>query len=425
MKNYFYLFISAFLLIGFASCTKDKCTEHLSYIRFTPVYISPDEYRKDIQLTAPKPLVKPGKIYFYQNYILINEIRKGIHIIDNKDIYNPVNVAFVSIIGNIDMAIMNDKLYADSYTDLLILDFSNPLFPVMMERKLDVFLSPYPIGDLGLLSHYEETEETMSFDCSESGNGSIWFNRGGDIFVIETGQFATNRGAGFSTSLPSNVGIGGSMARFTISKEHLYAIDDSKLYAMRIQAGGMVSDAVETRFPWGIETIFPYQDYIFVGASNGMHILDISNPENPVHVSTFVHANACDPVVVQDDIAFVTLRSGTQCEGFTNQLEVIDVKDVLNPKRLYTFPMDNPHGLAVNGNDLYICEGSYGLKAFDITRLDRIDKNLQSHIKGFHAWDAISLSNQSLLVIGEDGFRQYDNSDATNLKLLSLIPVQK
>jgi hypothetical protein len=194
---------------------------------------------------------------------------------------------------------------------------------------------------------------------------------------------------------------------------------------MQIQPGGLVSESVTTGLPWGIETIFPYQDYLFVGASNGMHIMDISSPSNPVHVSTFAHANACDPVVVQNDIAFVTLRSGNQCRGFINQLDVVDVKDVLNPKLLHTYPMDNPHGLAINGDDLYICEGSHGLKAFGIEELDKIDKNKKSHLKGFHAWDAISLWNHSLLVIGEDGFRQYDHSDASNLKLLSKIPVNR
>ena len=34
---------------------------------------------------------------------------------------------------------------------------------------------------------------------------------------------------------------------------------------------------------------------------------------------------SCDPVVVQGDYAFVTLRGGTECQGFSNQLDIIDI----------------------------------------------------------------------------------------------------
>ncbi|MFX8653166.1 hypothetical protein ABTM19_20785, partial [Acinetobacter baumannii] len=66
-----------------------------------------------------------GKICIKDNYIFLAEKEKGIHIIDNSDPSNPINKAFISIPGNEDLAINNQILYADCYTDLLAIDISN------------------------------------------------------------------------------------------------------------------------------------------------------------------------------------------------------------------------------------------------------------------------------------------------------------
>ena len=128
---------------------------------------------------------------------------------------------------------------------------------------------------------------------------------------------------------------------------------------------------------WGIETIFPYEDKLFIGARNGMHIFDNSNPSNPVQVSSFLHVRSCDPVVVQDDTAYVTLRGGfEECNGFTNQLDVIDISDISDPQLIASYPMDFPNGLGIDGSSLFICEGQFGLKVFDATDPLTIGDNL-------------------------------------------------
>lgn len=419
-KYLLFLALAGFL---FGACNQDKCEEVRTYVRYDPVFTTTDEFRVPIEAEAARVLKEPGKIYFYNQYILINEMREGIHVIDNQDPSNPNNIAFIPIPGNIDMAIMNDMLYADAYTDLVILDIGNIDVPQLVDRKEDVFTSHYHSGPQGLLSHYKESEITEQLDCSMENFGAPFFFRDEFLMFDMANGIRSETVNNFSSSGAPNVGQGGSMARFTISKNHLYVIGDQSLFSMPITGSGQVGNSVETALPWGIETIFPYKDYLFVGANNGLHIVDINTPTSPSHVSTFQHANACDPVVVQNDIAFVTLRSGNDCQGFTDQLEVIDVKDILKPKLLHSFKMDNPHGLAVDGQDLFLCEGRHGLKVFDIEDISRIPSNLRSHLKGFDAYDAIAIHGKSLLVIGKDGFRQYDYTDPANLKLLSNIPV--
>jgi hypothetical protein len=127
-------------------------------------------------------------------------------------------------------------------------------------------------------------------------------------------------------------------------------------------------------------------------------------------------------VVVNGDLAWVTLRSGNACAGFTNQLEVINISNARSPKHVKTYPMQNPHGLGIDRSTLFLCEGEYGLKVFDIKDHLKVDQNLKEHFTGHDAVDVIPLGN-TLLLIGKDGLYQYDYSDLNEMKLLSKIPV--
>jgi len=410
--------IAVLLLLFLSSCTEDKCSNSITYTLLEPVYVLADSLNQNAEIQSPKALKNPGKIYFYNNYIFINEPREGFHVIDNTNPSNPINEKFVAISGNVDLAVMNDFLYADAYKDLVILDLRDMNAIAQVSRKKDVFKSYNHSSNASyILSHYKETTIQQTLDCSHQNYGKPYYEDA-------LGVYYDGNTIGFGKAnavAPSQVGKGGSMARFTISKGHLFAIGQNEIFSMAIQNDGLVSTASKTSLPWGIETIFPYKDYLFIGAEAGMHIMTITNPAAPTLTATFQHARACDPVVVQDDIAYVTLRDGNECAGFVNQLDVIDVKDVLNPKLLHSYKMTHPHGLVIEGNHLYLCEGKSGLKVFDISDKSKISSHQVGHYQGFHAWDAISLTGHSLLLIGDDGFRQYDHKDPKNLTLLSEI----
>lgn len=53
-----------------------------------------------------------------------------------------------------------------------------------------------------------------------------------------------------------------------------------------------------------------------------MFIFSIANPTQPTQLATFQHATVRDPVIADNQYAFVTLRSGTTCQGFTNELRL-------------------------------------------------------------------------------------------------------
>ena len=136
IKLLFY-FISVLVL---TSCM-DTYTEE--YMANVPVYMSYDKLRSAVKASPAKELEKPGKIYYKDNYLLIVEKFKGIHVIDVSNPSKPQNKTFVEIPGCVDIAVKNNILYADSYVDLVALDVSDITKIKEVNRLKDIY--PYAV----------------------------------------------------------------------------------------------------------------------------------------------------------------------------------------------------------------------------------------------------------------------------------------
>jgi len=378
-----------------------------------------DELRSSVVSGSPVDLKNPGKIYLKDEYLFINEINKGLHIIDNSDPGSPQNIAFITIPGNVDIAIKGEILYADNAVDLIAIDITNINDIKVVKRIENVFPFNYKYGsDSLVLVEYKEEKITETYveDCGGGGLPSPWFKSDSDIIMFNSTGDNPNSGP--------KAGTGGSMARFTIYDNYLYTVSNSDLQLFDIT---VLSDPVSLNninIGWNIETIYPYQDKLFIGSQTGMYIYDNSTPSEPTYMSQFAHVSSCDPVVAYGNFAYVTLRSGNACQGYTNQLDVIDITDLYNPKLTVSYDMENPHGLGITNNILFICDGAAGLKIYDATDPFKIDKNQIAHFKGMDTYDVIPL-NDVVMMIGQDGLYQYDYNNLDNLKLLSVIPVVK
>jgi len=417
--------MSSFLL---QSCLQDACEATRTFVRFDPVYKQSADIRTEVSYEAARALKNPGKIYYYGQYMFINERKEGIHIIDNSNPESPQNIAFINIQGNIDMAVRGNTLYADSYMDLLVVDINELTQPRILDRQEDVFIRNFPFDEnRGYIVDYEETDVTEEINCADPRFGQPNFWRGGVFFAQAEADFNTapnirnNGGGAVNSNAPS--GVGGSFARFTIYQDFLYVIDNSKMDVFDIKVESKLNLLNTTEVGWNIETIFPYQDKLFIGSSTGMFIFNNEDPTNPQFASRFDHARACDPVVVEGETAYVTLRDGTRCEGFSNQLDIIDISNIFSPRLIASHEMDNPHGLSVRNDIIYLCDGDSGLKVFDAE--NKKDLKQLDHEK-FKTYDAIALPNSDLvMVIGDDGFYQFDASNPKKMKQLSVIPVEK
>jgi hypothetical protein len=169
---------------------------------------------------------------------------------------------------------------------------------------------------------------------------------------------------------------------------------------------------------WGIETIYPFKDKLFIGSNSGMFIYDVTNESNPVKIGKFSHLTSCDPVIADEKYAFVTLRGGVRCSNGSNQLDVLDISSLTAPSLVKSYPMAGPLGLSKDGNSLFICDGTDGLKVYNAS--DVKDLKLINHIKGFETYDVIAYNNLAIVVC-KDGLRQYDYSNVNDVRLLSRV----
>lgn len=402
MKKIIFTFSIIISLLSITSCNQE---EYELYTLATPVTLTLDEFRSSTEIMVPQRIQESGKIYAYGDYIFVNDKRKGIHVIDNSNLVAPQKIAFIRVLGNEDISIKNNYLYADSMMDLVVFDISNIHRIREVERLEDVF------------SNHIIWMDADSYDWSDYNyenqvivDWNITVKR--RLVEDELPVFFTDDIANIETN---QKGTGGSLARFKIVSDYLYTVDSNRMHIFDIQDLDDPIKSGNVFVGFGIETIFNKDEYLFLGSSQGMYIYDISQADSPQYVSELQHRTACDPVVVDGNYAYITLRGGNFCGAFESSLQIVNISDISNPFLEETYPLDNPYGLGIKDEKLFICDGSSGLKVFDKSDISNLTQS--NHFKDINAFDVIPLAN-SLLLIGENTLYQYRYTEE-NIELLS------
>lgn len=416
MKKFLFFASAAFVLLIFQACIKDSYTRTYTYTYYQPVFQTREEVRANIKSNPAKPIERPGKIYIRGHYIFLNEIDKGIHVIDNSNPSQPQTIAFIDIPGNMDIAVKGNILYADLYTDLVAIDITDPHHVVLKKTLEGIF--PYRYYEnfrndsTKIIARWEKRDTTVKerFDM-------VSWAREKNVFITFSAE-SSGRGASASVA---PYGMGGSMARFAIASDRLYTAGNQNLDVFNIANAANPLNVARKNIGWNIETIYPFRNKLFIGSQSGMFIYNVSNPDNPVQEGQFGHVRVCDPVIADNQFAYVTLRSGTTCQGFTNQLDILALNN-FNPALLKTYTMTNPHGLSKDGSTLFICDGRDGLKIYNAANVSNLQ--LIKQISGMETYDVIAFNNNAL-VVAKDGLYQYDYSDLNAIQLRSKITISK
>jgi hypothetical protein len=420
--------ISLFSLIVFffSSCEDTTLREYKGY---APVYLSFDALRTSVSVETGTDLKNPGKIYYKDNYIFIVEELKGIHVYDNVNPASPVNKSFVKLPGVVDISITGNILYADSYVDIVVLDLQDISDIKEVGRVKDILPytvppvpSDFPAGmidqERGVVVDWELRLIKEKVNTRPNPYPIYWYKGG-----IEFLDMANSSGASSGVS-GSGVGIGGSMARFGIKGNVLYIVDSNVLKVFDINQKTAPLKIADIYAGWNIETMFLTQTNMFLGTTTGMVVYDITDATSPVYKAFFNHARSCDPVIVDDTLAYITLRTGTNCGGNLNVLDVVSIKNISKPVSLISYGFTNPHGLGKDGDLLFVCDGTAGLKVYDASKPLEISGHLIYSYPAIQAYDVIPVGD-ILVLIGDGGLYQYDYSDVKNINLLSSIPVVK
>lgn len=118
------LWAGLLLAVSFlAGCYTEPVEIPEEIVGLAPIYSDGDW--KVIESQSPQPIIELNKIYYKDSLIFVGEAQKGIHIIDNHDPANPERIGFIKILGNSDISIKGNLLYANNLTDLVVLNISD------------------------------------------------------------------------------------------------------------------------------------------------------------------------------------------------------------------------------------------------------------------------------------------------------------
>ena len=398
----------------FMSCNQDddRSTETAKFA--VPVIKSLNALRSNISVTSAQQTNADGKIYIAENLLFYVAQESGIHVFDNSNPSNPENKAFINLEGVHDIAVKGNYLYADNFVDLVVFDISD-ISNIEVVRVAENVISFYPI--------YPDDAEFYAYDVNPSeGEIMVGFRienreRPSEEYTI----WSLDALANFESANGGNVGTGGSYAKFQINNNALYTVESYNLKVFNItNPTETFYDKTVYMTEWmggGVfETLFKQKEFLFVGSTNGMYIVNAFDEFNPYFVSGFAHATACDPVVVQGNTAYITVRGGSNCGSIEDQVNIIDITNIQNPTLISTYLLNQPYGLGIKDDVLYVCANG-NLNVFDATNSTELtlENTYEDEVK-----DVIALDTH-LIAVGINKIIQYNYGENHTLEVMSVV----
>lgn len=412
--------LMAVFVVLLQGCFKDTVESEYRYTIYQPIFKTLQQVRNDIMTSPPIKVSFPGKIYLKDKYIFVTETYQGIHIIDNANPSNPKNIGFIKIPSNVDMAVKNNTLYADMYSDLVTIDISNPESVKFKTVVPKIFVeNGWYINQDKVIAGWDKKDTVVYSKKDAIAKGDErWVPVEYSSYYYTGAQGST----GAAGAPPASYGTGGSLARFTALQDRLYTVGNKNFSIFNIADDFNPAFVARKDLGWGVETIFPFKDNLFVGTTTGVRIFSLANLDNPAEIGMFGHVRRCDPVVANDKNAFATLRAGSTCGGNTSELTVLNIQNLTSPTLVKSYQLENPYGLGLDGTTLFICDGTAGLKIYDAADVSNL--KLITTIKDIEPFDVIA-ANGLAIVVGRKGIYQYDYKDLNNIKLLSTTKLEK
>lgn len=228
-------------------------------------------------------------------------------------------------------------------------------------------------------------------------------------------------GSDFSPEL-GGTGVGGSLAKFTISNNQVIVLNGNEVKQYDILSNGQLSAKHTLQIFGQLETIFPYADKILIGSSDAVYFLEFDDDGLLSILSTYGHLTACDPVVASNGIAFSTLKVSDCRAGTDDFLEAIDISDISNPQVLRVYDTQAPFGLAIKGSFLFVCEKG-GLTMYSFSPEGNLVEMDFMTIEGAVPLDII-VNNTYLIVRTDQGIYNVQFSDTNLGAILGNITIQ-
>lgn len=394
----------------------------MTYTKSTAMYGDLDAIRNTPLIESSRAISDPGKIFIGDEFLLVGEEGKGIHVFDNSSPVNPTNVLFLNVPLCKEFFVKDNFIYAESQYDMVKIDISNFQNPFINSRIANAFAEPF-LNDEGehlIGFNFEVVTEKFKINSIEHEELSL-----NDHLYYDYSESLIPPSAVPSSFAGTSSGTIGTVNRITEHNGYVYSVSNRKIFVFNNTGTFSKSNEIDT-WNGSLETIYPQGDFIFLGTRSSMDIYSISNPENPEQTTSYWHTTSCDPVLPYGDVAYVTLRTGdfAECPGDVNALMVLDVENIQSPMERQQVEMASPYGMAIHDNILYVGNGDNGLEIFNANNpLNLVHLGTNSAVK---AYDVIPHPTIPHLILtsGPNGIEQYEfNEETLDLSLISQIQI--
>lgn len=414
MKKGLIIFFLAILAGSFLSC-RDKCNETRSFTIQVPVTYPLSDFRNNLKTMAAREIQVAGKMAVKGQYLFINEVGEGIHVIDNSDPANPGFLSFLQIPGNGDIVIFNNTLYADSYCDVVALDISDINNIKESGRLKQIFRSGWfnennwsILNDSLFKQEYRTEYVTETIDCENPK-------------LVNYDPVITFRESTIRTDLPK------VFSRLNLDEKDLFTIEPLlglSRYSLSNPSSPILLSALPIpQMESPLFSAFANQKVLYAPFFARTILFDLSNPSSIPQISVLENRASCDKFIFKNQIAYVISQGGGFCGNPVSKLDLLDISNSGAPSVISTYPMKSPKNLAIDFPFLYVCEGVNGFKVYDVSDKMNVDKHVITSKTELHPNDII-LSGKIVIVNAEDGIYQFDGSNPKSLHQLSKLPLK-
>lgn len=225
----------------------------------------------------------------------------------------------------------------------------------------------------------------------------------------------------------------GKYKTMTIVGDYMYAVNNTQLLTIDLTDKANPKEIDKQDIGEAIENLYQVEEVLFIGSQTNMHIYALGENGIPQvksdtpYMNLGEDINVCDPVIANQDIAYVTLSTdvwqnvnGCGQQISFNELRTYDVSDLENPSLVNTYNCNSPQGMSIDGNYLFMSDGNAGFKVFE---LDHSGKTTLIGTYGGSSYDVIA-KDKKLLVVSKEEIRQFDYSNINDLTLYSTLDLR-
>lgn len=312
------------------------------------------------------------RIVVLDNVAYVSEGYAGVQLIDVTDPVNPALISSYDTPGNVGIIEVRDGIayLTDAERGVQILDVSSPANPALISQIHPESLM-YDFAISGNLACVSANSYDLEFYDLTDMQNPVWLGH-------------VNLGPLFEAE---KVVISGDLAYVAGWREYDFDVFKSCLWLVDIADPANPVLLGDFESPWGIwanKSIFVVGNTAYFDHSSGLHIIDASDPQNPILSAYYGLGFQNHDVWVSNNVAYISYwASSDYAQG--SGLWLIDVS---NPQAPFLLGECTTPGLAagvtVLGNVAYIADNFAGVQIVDVSYPSnpRIVGNLPTRYNG-------------------------------------------